>query len=346
MSSPEVSRMGRLALLPVVAGSWVLVLAGPAAEPTTRPHVEETRTSPWGKAVHGLQARVRLPAQVEQNAPIEVSFEIECKPHQLPAGVSRLNTRRLPTLLRLTLTDVSTSDRVVLKPYDPNGPPEPTDSFVALSGRTVPPFRISFPLLRSYPMTRDLAVLGWTLRSEAEPGLYDGVVSYSYSLEDGSEGLGTEKEKSRFWTGSFCSAPVRIKIVPETPKTKTLVVPKRLRIEGHYVVFGKDDSEEVKRPIRNGCFIGTRITGGDGTAAFGLWSSCWDQPGKGARIGDLNNGDPKRRAKERTLTYTIEIFETARLPESQWRPAPGADGYRTLWNETFTLIRKPDSRPK
>jgi hypothetical protein len=338
--------MSRLALIPLVAGSWALVLTGQAAEPTTRPHVEETRTSPWGKAVRGLQARAQLPAQVEQNAPIEVSFEIQCKPHQLPAGVSRLNTRRLPTLLRLILTDVSTSERLVLRPYDPNGPPEPTDSFVALSGRTVPPFRISFPLLRSDPITRDLRVVGWTLRSEAEPGLYDCVVSYSYSLEDDPEGLGGEKEKSRLWTGSFESAPVRIEIVPETPKTKTLVVPKRLRIEGHYVVFGKDDAEEVKRPIRNGCFIGTRITGGDGTAAFGLRSSWWDQPGKGVRIGDLNNGDPKRTAKKRTLTYTIEIFETARLPESQWHPAPGADGYETLWKQTFIVTRELDSRPK
>jgi len=289
-----------------------------AAAPTSAPSFQ---FSDWGPAVHGLQARIEAPSDVEQNAPLNVRIQMRSSPAQLSKGVNRLDTFLFPAWTELLLKSVRTGKEFRVAPYDPSmGMPASDDGnhLQKLDGHAIELREISFPLRSA----------GEAL----EAGDYDCVVSYSTARM--KKHWLARRPAEGFWAGEVRSAPVRLHVLPEKPKVRSARVPLKLRLDPNLIVqFTADDAREVKFPIRNGTFFGTRITRSDG---FEELLSDFLTPDSPNPVDDWGIRPPK----EGKATYTIELFETPLPPQHLWMPAPGSRDYRTLWTGTFVVARE------
>jgi hypothetical protein len=95
-----------------------LVASFVSAEPpaTTQP---ATRRSLSGPVVSGIQARLQSLIDVEQNAALPVTLEIQCDPDLLPAGIARLNTFLYRVHCQLRMVNASSGKQFKTEPYDP-----------------------------------------------------------------------------------------------------------------------------------------------------------------------------------------------------------------------------------
>jgi uncharacterized protein (TIGR03067 family) len=284
----------------------------------TRKKWGNIQKSDWGEDSKGLRCRVEAPTDIERGMTLEVQLELRSEPKKLEPGVKQLNAFMYPAFVELILTNRTTGKRLHVKPQDPiRGMP------VEDRGTGATPLDGTSP--KSWPISFPLAQLGGTL----EPGSYDCLVEYSFPKTPTRwwHGTGAEWDQAGFWHGTIRSGLFRLEVREETPRTQTFPLPKTLRLEsGLKVGYRPEDTEKVTLPVRNGCIIGTRLyrngqeyrlTSGPPTPAIDQWS-------------DYKKGDKK-------VAYTIEVFETADMPEHSWHPGPGSGGYKVLWKKTFTL---------
>ncbi|MHC4212050.1 MAG: tetratricopeptide repeat protein [Planctomycetota bacterium] len=281
----------------------------------------ESDDSVCGRESGGLQCRVWAPMEIEQGMSLEVKFELRSFPENLETGTKQLNMFLRDAHLKLSLKNVKTNKVFTIEPYDPTSGMPVTDratSVVPLGGSAVEPWKVSFPLVRE--------------RDALDPGLYECSVEYSLPKEpdwrwDKRNG---DWESFGFWHGTITSPPFELTILKETPKTKRLLLPKRLHYsrQERIVNYTKQDAIEVEVPVRNGYFIGTRISHGRGYGTSGA-------PLAPDGINGIDN--TVIVPPDGKLSYTIEIFETADPPKHMWRPHSGSGNYKTLWKETFEV---------
>ena len=121
-------------------------------------------------------------------------------------------------------------------------------------------------------------------------------------------------------------------------------MPTRVRLDGDRVLrCDKRDMEAVDVPVRNGCFLGTRVIheGGAGMLAGGF-----SLPAEGGVVFDDPTADADAKAREgEEVTYMIEVFETDRPAEHAWMPLPDEDGYKTLWKRSYKVKVPPAPHP-
>ena len=120
-------------------------------------------------------------------------------------------------------------------------------------------------------------------------------------------------------------------------QSRTFLVPTRLRLtRDHKVVFLRQDAQRVKVITTNGLIVGTRILcSNENDIVSEFLQSRALTPSQPDTIDDWRLNDPRGPADQ--VTYSIEVFETARRPEHMWDPAPGVDDYKMLWRKTFTV---------
>lgn len=275
--------------------------------------------SPWGREHNGLQCQVLTWTEIEQGMPLNTTVNLRCLPENVEPGVEQLNTFLHDAFLTLSLTETKTKKVVTIRPYDPTLGMSAVDrgqNAVSLNGSPLEPWEVSFPLVRE--------------RDALEPGLYECTVEYSFPKEKTQWWHRTKDwESFGFWHGTIISGSFQLKILEEIPKTKQLLVPKRLRYsqEERKVYYTKQDAVKIEVPLRNGFYIGTWIRKGD-------------------RGRSLNSGPPvphnisavtqfDNKAKDKNLSFTIEVFETSDPPCHLWHPGPGSGDYKILWKKSF-----------
>ncbi|MBW3539498.1 MAG: beta galactosidase jelly roll domain-containing protein [Planctomycetes bacterium] len=290
----------------------------------------------------GLQMHATAPRVIEQGMPLQVKIGFRYERNRLDPGIERLNAFLRDEFLELLLTDLQTDKTWTVIPYDPTaGMPPPFGTgraAVPLDGSNIEPWQVRFPLVKLY--------------DELKPGTYLARVRFTFPKEPTRYWRGTEAEwdEAGFWHGKLASSPFRLRVLAETPETRAVLIPSKLRLRKELVrlreddveetgvpaiYFDKRDAEQVEVPVRNGHFIGTWIyqngepstlQGGllkpDGPNAIGVWY-------------DYQGGDKK-------VSYTIEVFETAKAPQHGWMPGRGSAGYRVLWKKTFQLSFRED----
>jgi len=322
-----------------------------ARNPSNHPPMQ---TSLWGARQHGLQCRVKTPVQIEQGMPLEATVELRCDPKGLDAGIKRLNVFLPAAFLSLSLSNEKTGKVHTVRPYDPTSGMPVDDSGKAacpLDGSPLKPWQVRFPLVSLY---RDI-----------QPGDYECQVTYSFPEKrtDWWRADETKWSNAGFWYGTITSGKFRIDVLKETPKTRTYLLPKRLRLEKKLKVvrrdpaaddqsngersrvrtekdppivpvpivwFAKDDAQEVTVPVRNGHFVATYIYRNRREGPDSLQGSTPRPDHKIHAWHDYEGGD-------KTVAFEFEVFETADVPEHLWLPGPGSGGYRVLWKKTFTI---------
>jgi hypothetical protein len=283
--------------------------------------VPEPQLSPWGEARRGLALRVAAPTRIEQNLRLPVTVELRCAPEKLPAGARQLNTFLPDEYLTLRMTRLKTKEQFTVRPYDPTwGMPADDDGKATepLDGRDLKPWKTEFPLLAAKP----------------PPGDYECRVEFSAPEGKGRWWRGTDAQRAAagFWSGTVTSAPFTLVVLRETPKTRVFQVPFRLRLAkgaiGPEITFIEEDTEKVRRPVRNGFYIGGQV---NEHSRRGLLSEIASPlPNPVDQLYDYQGGDL-------SCTYTLEIFETADRPEHMWLPSPGSGDYKILWKKEFRV---------
>jgi hypothetical protein len=296
----------------LIAGMSGIVGAAPSAtQPTTVP---ATRTSQWGQAVSGLQARVEAPVEVEQGAALPVTIELQWDPDSVPKGDAGLNTFMYPAHLQLRMVNIAATKTFAVEPYDPtSGMPCPDEGrdVVALDVKSSTRLQAEFPLRLAGP--------------DLQPGDYDCTVSYS---TDRRGNVQPPSGAVHYWSGEIVSAPLRLKVVAEVPRSQTFSLPTRLRVDADgYVRFHPDDAESVRLVVGNGMFVGARISNSDNTR-MSMQSGTPQMDGANTFVDDL-----RKLPAGRTRSYTIEVFETSDQPHHMWF----AEGRKTLWKKTFSV---------
>src|ERR1700722_3679248 len=116
----------------------VILTSCPPTSPPT-PTQPEASGSDWGPPVAGLQARIHIPAEVEQNADLPVTLDLKYDPASLSHGVICLNFYNFYS--RLRLISLSTGKEYDIDPFDDGGPPgiDIGDYLLSLDGRPIPP---------------------------------------------------------------------------------------------------------------------------------------------------------------------------------------------------------------
>ncbi len=310
------------------------VKAAGSERPSSRP---PSQTSLWGVRQHGLQCRVKTPVQIEQGMPVEATVELRCDPKGLDTGVKRLNVFLPAAFLSLSLSNEKTGKVHTIRPYDPTSGMPVDDSGKAvcpLDGSPLKPWQVRFPLVSLY---RDI-----------QPGDYECQITYSFPEKrtEWWRGDETKWRNAGFWHGTISSGKFRIDLRKETPKARTYLLPKRLRLEKKpmrvrsekdapivpvpIVWFAKDDAQEVTVPVRNGHFVGTYIYENGREGPFSLRGGT---PRPDATI----HGWYQYKGGDKTAAFEFELFETADVPKHAWFPGPGSGGYRVLWKKTFTI---------
>jgi hypothetical protein len=296
--------------------AFVVVLAAGAGCAATATEPVQIR-SRWGPETNGLRARFQAPAEIEQNAPLAISFELQCDPKSLRAGIVRFDRFYPYPRLRLTLTNAATGRVIQLKPYDMGGPFDANryENTVPLDGHPLKPIQAEFPLRRA--------------GDALTPGEYNCTVSY---LDLGHTRPSQRPRPKDLWTGELDAAPLRLTVKPEVLRPVTFLVPKRLRLtRDQRVVFLREDAERVTAMLGNGMYLGTTVSGDAGWLESGT-----PEPG-GPNAIDNWHVPPHSPPPGGSAVYTIEIFATADPPHHFWTPAPGNNDYKTLWRKTFVV---------
>lgn len=272
--------------------------------------------SPWGRAAGGLKIRLESPVAVEQNAALAVTLELQCDPQLLPEGVTRLNTFLYPAHCQLRLANITTGKVFLIETYDSTRGmlvPDDGKSFAVLDGTPIKGMEAAFPLRSAGP--------------DLQPGDYDCTVSYC------TQRLGNTRPNNNaaFWSGEVTSAPVRVKVISETPQTQAILVPKRLTVNADgRICLRSADAESLQVVVKNGMFLGTRISGA------------------GAGMLEMNSGPPQMDSvssiadlsslpAEKPMTIRIEVFETPDPPCHMWALESKSE---TLWTKTFSVAAR------
>jgi len=291
--------------------------------------------SAWGEESHGLRCRVKVPVEIEQGMPLGVTVELGCDPDKLDAGVKRLDAFLPAAFMELSLSDRQSGKTFTVQPYDPTQGMPAFDSgehAAPLDGTAIEPWTVAFPLARVY--------------ETLQPGSYRCRVRYSFPDRPTRFRHGKPEgwDAAGFWHGTVVSGTFDLKVVPETPKTTTLLLPKRLRVEKELVQLRADDekktavpairfrpkdAEKVTVPVRNGYFLAAKYYR-NGEFYMLTAPPKPDDPNDVDAWYDYHGGD-------RQATYTIEVFETRDPPVHMWHPAPGSGGYKVLWKKTFPV---------
>lgn len=299
------SRLTRLMIAVFVLAAGCTA-AGPAAQPVQT-------TFAWGPEVKGLRARLQAPAEIEQNAPLAVAFELQCDPRAVPAGITGFDRYLAYTHLRLILTRAATGRAIEMGTQEFSGPfagPNRGQNASPLNETPIKPIQTEFPLRAA----------GEGLK----PGVYDCVVSYA--SDRGKRGYTERTRPKGLWLGQLRTAPVRLTIKPEVPRDVTFQVPMRLRLTpDQKVVFLPGDAERVTVALGNGMFLCTRITRDTGLETL---TSRTPEPGGPNPIDDWRLADS--HPVNGKAQYTIEVFATGDPPHHMWDPGPGANDYKTL----------------
>jgi hypothetical protein len=305
-----------------------LLAAGCAAAPATQPI---QTTSAWGPQINGLRARFSAPAEIEHNALLAVSFELQSDPASVLPGVTGFDRYLVETHLRLTLTSVATGRPIEIGPYEFSGPspgPNRGQDASPLDQSPIKPVQTEFPLRSA--------------GEKLKPGEYDCVVSYS--SERGDRGYTQATRPRQLWAGELRTAPMRLIVKPEIVRPVTFLVPKRLHLTADLrVVFLPEDAERVTADLGNGMFLGTRIT-----CRAGSQEISETLHGGPPQPGGPNPIDNRHFALEAhppggQTQYIIEIFATADPPHHMWDPGPRSNDYRTLWQKQFVV---PNDTPR
>ena len=312
-------------LLAVVCLVLAPALRAVAAD-TVRP---AERGSLWGPVVKGVQSRLFMPTEIEQDALVPIRFDIADDPDHLPPEMDRFDTFLLDTRVALSMTNVTTKKSVTLRPpVAINGIPtvDSGNDFVRLDGSAIKPFKMNVALRSA----------GATL----EPGEYDCVLTCPIEENRPQWLIQPVPPGDGWWSGKFETAPLRVKVVPATAKKRLLFLPKKAYLAKSQLNAGfdlrcdKHDVEAVDVPVRNGCYLGTRISREGGASE--LTGDAISLPEGGLIFDDPT--DPKVKVKPgEELTYTVEVFETARPSEHLWMPVPGQDEYKSLWTRSFKV---------
>jgi hypothetical protein len=314
--------VGALVVAALVLPRWPPTASGGAAEaakgkkPDAQPRIQ---TSPWGEERLGLQCRVKAPTEIEQGMPLEVEVAIRSHPRDLPQGARKLNLFLREAYLQASLLNPRSGKVFIVRPYDPTeGMPveDSGEEAVPLEEKSMKPWQARFPLARLY--------------ATLPPGGYECRVSYQPPQQRTQWFRGTEQQwnDAGFWHGTLVSGPFRLRVLKETPKTQTFMLPKRLRWEGGKVRFKRGDAEEVKLAIRNGYFVGAYYYRGSEKSWYALGG-----PPKPDDANPIDDG-----VAQKNTSYTIEVFETADRPCHMWHPGPGSGGYKILWKKTLAAF--------
>jgi hypothetical protein len=285
------------------------------------------RTAVWGPEVKGLRARFMAPAEIEQNAPLAVAFELRWDPGAVPVGITGFDRYFADTRLRLTLTNMATGRADEIGPYEFDGPsPGPNrGQYVSpLDGTAIKPITTKFPLRAA--------------GERLEPGMYDCVVSYA--SERGYRGYTKGQSPKGLWRGELRTAPMRLIVKPEVLRPVTFLVPRRLRLTRDLkVVYLPEDTDRVTAMLGNGMYVGTRIVCHSGSQEVfqELDGGPPPQPDGPIPIDDWHPGES--RLADGQAQYTIEVLATADPPHHMWGPEPGFDDYKTLWKKQFVVRR-------
>lgn len=330
MTTPYSQLAFMLAFVGLLLCATPFASAAEPPPPATRPASPRFRASLWGEAIQGVQARLILPAEVEQDSLVPIRLEIVDDPDRLPPGTNRLDTFLLETRIAVTFTGVKSQQSVTVVPPVPvNGIPtmDQGTEFVRLDGGPVKPFE----------MTVALRPAGASL----VPGEYNCVLSYGVEGRQPQWLLKAAPPGEGWWWGKCQTAPIRVRVVSATEKKRTLFLPKTAHLSQSRLNSGfelrceKADVEAVDVTVRNGCYLGTRI--GRSHGASMLMGGELSLP-EGGSLFDDPTSEPDARVKPGDeLTYTVEVFETERAAEHHWLPVEGNDGYKTLWQRTLKV---------
>lgn len=301
----------------------ILLLGACQTGPGTAGGIEQT--SEWSQIERGLRLRMLAPKNAEQGVELAVRVEFQCQTSQLPQGVRQLNTFMLPEYMTLSLSRRDTKETLKIRPHDlAHGMLAIDDgkTMERLDGSTLKSWNVSFPLLAAKLAT----------------GIYDCRVELFVSGKSQFwRGTDSEWEAGGFWNGKVVSSALPIEIVMETPKTQVFMIPVRLRLSKWdavpkvpKVTYGRDDSAEIKLPVRNGFYVGARTTSSSGWIKLGGIRpvSTPDDPNPVDQLYGYTGGDLQR-------TYTMEIFETSNPPGHMWDPENGE--YKLLWKKEYTV---------
>jgi RNA polymerase sigma factor (sigma-70 family) len=281
------------------------------------------QTSDWGLVQGGLLLRVTAPGALEQGMPLAANVELAPGPAKIPFTGRQLNTFLPAAYLELRLTKRGAAPGkppVVVRPDDPTRGMLAVDngtSAVVLDGKPIEPWHVVFPLLRK--------------RKELDPGTYDCEVRYTFPAKRTVWWQGTDEDwtKAGFWHGTLTSGRFPVEIKHESRTKRLFRLPTRLRLaKGLTVTYAREDSERVLLAPRNGYFLGTQFS-----LAKGGYSLRGGVPAPGDTVAtwsDYKSGD-------RTVTYTVEVFETVDPPGHLWHPRRDGDHGRVLWRRTFTF---------
>ncbi len=269
------------------------------------------RTYVRGPESAGLKCRVTAPVSVEHNMPLKIRFEVDGFWMRPGAEITRFNAFALPHHLELMLTNTTTGQSNQLTIEDQGMPMRDSGGqAIAIERTFFGKWDATFHLVK--------------LRDKLQPGIYACTVSYKYPGRYGS------LSEPDIWRGTLVSSPFSLEIVPETPKTRMFMVPRKLVLEKDLKVRFKDrHAEKLELHVRNGFWVGAYYF------ANGSWFSLSGPPTPDdvnyiSWWKDYNGGDKK-------VSYKIEIFETADMPVHFWHPSPNSGDYRVLWSKTYDM---------
>jgi hypothetical protein len=273
-----------------------------------------------------------LPATTEQGMSVSAIVELQADPATLPASMRKLNTVRHDAFLTLKLTDAETGKQFEIRPFLDSGPQIPhTDNDLLAISQPLKPWQVNFPLVTVYS---NLAPADCTCQ-----------VTFSCPTNQPDWVLRNEGFDSSCWYGSLVSGNVHLQVLPETSKSQTFWIPKRLVVTKELINlhtpdqppdlaaipmirFHQADAQTVSLPVRNGHFICTTIER-QGQSRFS---------GSAALVpDDINSIDGWYSYQGRDLAadYRIEVFEVATPSGHLVFSGPYSPGYRSLWSRSF-----------
>jgi hypothetical protein len=295
---------------------------------------QKTGMDHWGDKEMGLQAKAIAPKRIEQGLPLVAELHLRCDPMKLGTDVRQLNRFMHDAFLELQLTNSRTGKAIAVKPYDPTSGMLAQDKGNAverLNGKPIQAWKVQFPLARVY--------------TQLEPGDYDCQIEFTFPKGKTSWWRGDEASwnAAGFWHGTITSASFSLTVTKETAKTTTLLLPKKLSLGKQQLGIGdnprgavvptvglrKEDTEKVTLPVRNGHYVMAKYYR-DGEIY---------QLSSPPKAGDFRAIDKWNEYKggDRKISYTIEVFETARRPHHFFNVGLHSREDKVLWKNTFLL---------
>ncbi|MHC4472904.1 MAG: hypothetical protein ACYS99_18290, partial [Planctomycetota bacterium] len=294
---------------------------------------EESGFSAWGDRVAGLRLRAAVPAKIEEDLPLSATLEFACAPDDLEEGVTSLRAALVDAFLTLELVHAKTGETLDVLPRDPTGGlpfsfETESASAAPLDGSPIARVSTSFPLATAF-VTSQMTTAG------LEPGSYEGRIRFSYPGPEARwPAPHAERDAKGVWRGSVVTGPFPLVVEKQPPRTRKLLLPRRLRLtEDRRVVFTKEDAEEVEIPARNGHVVLAELS------RDGWHYRTTEVPAPGDAIDDWRRHDGQVDA-----TYRLRILQTPWRPERQWRAGPRRGGSTYVeWTRDYTVRGAPVS---